>query len=120
MSSQAARGSIATPYFGVIAATAPDPRDAFGGGGVQFGKHLVEAAAWRAQDQETRWQITGITVGVALMASAKEETARPDATGRGLSFEFDLNFAAQNIEGFILTGMSVRRRARAGRDHVFP
>ena len=57
---------------------------------------------------------------MAPMASAVEETAGPDAVGRRLAFEFDLNLAAQHIEGLILTSMRVRWRARARRNHVFP
>src|SRR5438477_10714667 len=57
---------------------------------------------------------------MAPMASAEEETTGPDAVGCRLAFEFDLNFAAQHIEGFIFTGMGVRWRAPARRNHVFP
>ena len=50
-------------------------------------------------------------------AGAEEETAGPDAMRPGLTFEFDHEFAAQNIEGLILTVMRMRRRARPRRNH---
>ncbi len=57
---------------------------------------------------------------MALFARAIQEGARSDATGRRLAFELDEELSAQNIEGFVLSGMGMRRRACAWRNDDFP
>src|SRR5205823_6105143 len=90
------------------------------GSGVQLGKHLIEAAARRAQDQDTRRLIADIAEGVTPVARTEEEAAGPDAMGRGRAFELDQQLAAQDIEGLILPGMGMRRWAQARWNHGFP
>jgi hypothetical protein len=56
-----------------------DFRHALRGGRIQFGKHLIEAAARRTQDQHTCRLVADIAEGVAPSAGAEKETAGPDA-----------------------------------------
>jgi hypothetical protein len=57
---------------------------------------------------------------VPPVSRTEEEATGPDAMRRGLTFEFDQEFAAQDVEGFIFTGMGVRQCAGARRDDRFP
>src|SRR5207244_9606806 len=64
--------------------------------------------------------VADIAIAMAPMPRAIEETARSNAGRRMRAFEIDEEFAAQDVEGFILAGMGVRRRTGARRNHVFP
>jgi hypothetical protein len=90
----------------------PDLRRACRGGRVKFGEHLIEAAARRAQDQDTRGLIADIADGMSPATGAEDEAARRDATGRGLAFEFNEELAAQDVEGFVLPGMRMTEGVR--------
>jgi DNA-binding transcriptional LysR family regulator len=60
-------------------------RHALGGGRIQSGKHLVEAATRRTQDQDTGRLVADIAEGMTPAAGAEEEAARRDAVGRKLA-----------------------------------
>src|SRR5438309_6270757 len=95
-------------------------RPARGGRGVELGKHPVEADAGYAENEEAGRLGADVAVAMAAAARTKNEAARRDAMGRRLILEFDQQLAAQDVEGFILARMGVRRRPTARRDDGFP
>nr|WP_258119584.1 hypothetical protein [Mesorhizobium onobrychidis] len=91
-------------------------RHAGSGRGIKFCKHLIKAATRRAKDEHASRLVADIADGTAPATCAEEEAAGRNAMGRRVALEFDNEFAAQHIEGFILTTMGVRRYSRARRN----
>jgi len=57
---------------------------------------------------------------VPSVARGKEKSAGAETQRIGRAFDFEQHFAAQHIEGFVLTGMRVRWRASTWRHDRFP
>jgi hypothetical protein len=57
------------------------------GSGIQFGEHLIKAAAWRTQNEYSRWLVANIADGMASVPRTEKEAPTRETVRR--AFEFD-------------------------------